>query len=61
MPTREEELIRRLTRSLRRYVQEDDTQEGGHWEVDNEYWLDIKREAESLLEEVSEEYPHLVA
>lgn len=41
--------IKCLENALRWYVDNDDTNEGGHWEKDNAFWLKGKRRAEKLL------------
>lgn len=46
--------IQDLTRVLQAYVDEDETNEGGHWEESNAYWLCIKREAQALLAEIKQ-------
>lgn len=52
MPETKKELqerIKKLEDLLRWYVENDDTNEGGHWEVTNAYWLKRKRAAQKLL------------
>ncbi len=38
-----------LKKALAWYVKNDETNEGGHWEDDNAFWLEGKRRAEALL------------
>jgi hypothetical protein len=47
-------VIQSLVNKLAWYVREDDIQEGGDWEYVNRYWLQGKREAEELLQNVAE-------
>ena len=47
-------VIQTLVNKLAWYIREDDVQEGGDWEHVNGYWLQGKREAEELLQNVAE-------
>lgn len=43
-----------LREALRWYVENDDVNEGGHWEETNEFWLQGKRRALKLLDQGQE-------
>jgi hypothetical protein len=48
-------IISELKSCLRWYVENDDVQEGGHWEESNAFWLEGKRKAQALLESLESE------
>lgn len=44
------ELIQQLVDALSWYVSEDDTMEGGQWDIDNAPWIEGRNEAISILD-----------
>ena len=47
-------LIQRLVDALSWYVEEDDTMEGGQWDIDNAPWIEGRNEAISILAAANE-------
>jgi hypothetical protein len=45
----DKERIEALETALRWYVVNDETNEGGHWDEENAFWIEGKRNAEKLL------------
>lgn len=44
-----ESRVRTLIAILKWYIENDDTYEGGKWDIENAYWIKGKREAERLV------------